>query len=88
MFKRVYIDGLVQDCSNSSALAMELLHSCTKPSISFTNIEIAGVVEILIVEVRDPSILYKPYQGCCRPGDPRSQDIGSRDIRFCTATKT
>ena len=27
-----YIDGLVQDCSNSSALAMELLPSCTKPS--------------------------------------------------------
>ena len=26
-----YIDGLVQDCSNSSALAMELLQSCTKP---------------------------------------------------------
>ena len=29
----VHIDGLVQDCSNSSALAMELLQSCTKPSI-------------------------------------------------------
>ena len=28
-----YIDGLVQDCSNSSALAMELLQSCTKPLI-------------------------------------------------------
>ena len=27
------IDGLVQDCSNSSALAMELLQSCTKPSL-------------------------------------------------------
>ena len=27
------IDGLVQDCSNSSALAMELLQLCTKPSI-------------------------------------------------------
>ena len=25
--------SLVQDCSNSSALAMELLQSCTKPSI-------------------------------------------------------
>ena len=25
-------DGLVQDCSNSSALAMELLQCCTKPS--------------------------------------------------------
>ena len=28
-----YIDGLAQDCSNSSALAMELLQYCTKPSI-------------------------------------------------------
>ena len=30
---RLHIDGLVQDCSNSSALALELLQSCTKPSI-------------------------------------------------------
>ena len=28
-----HIDGLVQDCSNSIANAMELLQSCTKPSI-------------------------------------------------------
>ena len=28
-----HFDGLVQDCSNSSALAMELLQSCTDPSI-------------------------------------------------------
>ena len=28
-----YIDGLMQDCSISSALAMEILQSCTKPSI-------------------------------------------------------
>ena len=27
-----YIDGLVQDCCNSSALAMELLQPCTKQS--------------------------------------------------------
>ena len=27
--------GLVQDCSNSFADALELLQSCTKPSISF-----------------------------------------------------
>ena len=27
-----YFNDLVQDCSNSSALAMELLQSCTKPS--------------------------------------------------------
>ena len=28
-----HFDGLVQDCSNSSALAMELLQSCAEPSI-------------------------------------------------------
>ena len=28
----LHIDGWVQDCSNSSALAMELLQYCTKPS--------------------------------------------------------
>ena len=31
-----YIDGLVQDCSISIALAMEILQSCTKPSICST----------------------------------------------------
>ena len=28
-----HLDGLVQDCSNSSANALELLLSCTKPPI-------------------------------------------------------
>ena len=28
-----YVDGLVQDCSNSTANALELLQSCAKPSI-------------------------------------------------------
>ena len=32
-----YIDGSVQDWSNSSALAMELLQSCTEPSTWYTN---------------------------------------------------
>ena len=31
---QVHIDGLVQDCNNSSALAMGLLQSCTKSPIS------------------------------------------------------
>ena len=30
-------NGLVQDCSNSSANALELLQSCTKPSIFIHN---------------------------------------------------
>ena len=29
----VYVDGLVQNCSNSSALTMGLLQSCTKSSV-------------------------------------------------------
>ena len=33
MFIYIYIDGLVQDCSNSIANELELLQSCTKPSI-------------------------------------------------------
>ena len=33
--KKNNIDGSVQDCSNSIANALELLQSCTKPSISF-----------------------------------------------------
>ena len=28
-----YFDGFMQDCSNSIANALELLQSCTKPSI-------------------------------------------------------
>ena len=28
-----YIDGLVQDCNNSIVNALELLQSCTKPSM-------------------------------------------------------
>ena len=31
--KHCYFDGLEQDCSNSIALAMELLQSCPKPTI-------------------------------------------------------
>ena len=32
MAQKVQIDGLVQDCRNSIANALELLQSCTKPS--------------------------------------------------------
>ena len=38
-FSNMYIDGSVQDCSISSALAMEMLKFCTEPSIyKFTHI--------------------------------------------------
>ena len=31
----IYIDGLVQDCSNSIANTLQLLQSCTKPSLKW-----------------------------------------------------
>ena len=34
----IYIDVLMQDCSNPSVLAMELLQSCTKPLIQWLGI--------------------------------------------------
>ena len=43
-----HIDGLVQDCSNSSTLAMELLQSCSKPSIwSFSSHAITADVDVV-----------------------------------------
>ena len=33
--KKHHIDGLVQDCSISNALSIEMLQSCAKPSISY-----------------------------------------------------
>ena len=39
----LHIDGLVEDCSISSALAVEILQSCTKPSIySSVNMVLSG----------------------------------------------
>ena len=37
-----YIHGLVQDWSNSSVLAMELLQFCTKPSICIIKLTSIG----------------------------------------------
>ena len=42
-WKQPHIDGLVQDCSISSALAMEILQSCTKPSTYY--MVIVGMVK-------------------------------------------
>ena len=38
-----HFDGLVQDCSISSALAMDILLPCTKPSISFSFFSLINV---------------------------------------------
>ena len=40
------IGGLVQDCSNSSALAMELLQSCTEPSTYRLGLVVVGFLEL------------------------------------------
>ena len=57
-----YIDGLVQDCSNSSALAMELLQSCTKPSIyASVNEAITGWDHVLFWWPDIHTILEKKY---------------------------
>ena len=40
--KRQHFDGLLQDCSNPSGLAMELLQSCTQSSIYHTTFSING----------------------------------------------
>ena len=64
-----HIDGLVQNCSNSCALAIELLQSCIKLSISalrnitynaydFQNITVLGLIH------KPPTnflLLYKKY---------------------------
>ena len=44
-----YFDGLVQDCSNSSALAMELLQWSTEPSICAMKARSSSNTAILII---------------------------------------
>ena len=44
----LYINGLVQDWSDSIGNALDLLQSCTKPSISLFNIK---VIYVQCVEV-------------------------------------
>ena len=41
----LYINGLVQDCSISIANALEILQSCTKPSIDYVNLYFNGSVQ-------------------------------------------
>ena len=58
----------MQDCSNSSALALELLQSCIKPSISFLNIEMLQLLEFMkkyiqITEYRQVSNIRRTLIG-------------------------
>ena len=62
-----YIDGLVQDCGNSSATALELPQSWTKPSISYLIKGFIGLFQIQVTEgevdaTEDPIIPeYSPH---------------------------
>ena len=65
-----YIDGFVQDCSNSIADALELLQSCTKPSIStntftdvywciLTSLALDGLINLICL--RSPVTSFDPW---------------------------
>ena len=53
-----YIDGLVQDCSNSMPLAMELLQFCTKPSIYRWFVLYSGPKKLVLVNCIHIFILF------------------------------
>ena len=54
-----HIDGLVHDCSNSSALAMELLQSCTKQSGRSPKVVALFLLQTLVA-------IYHDYFNCMR----------------------
>ena len=88
-----YIDGLVQDCSNSSALAMELLLSCAKPSISHIgNATIGTIYQTILITYRCPNnqcrnIAADKY---CRKmwNDSRNILISMKKDNMCSLTIT
>ena len=51
MFSEDNINGLVQDCGIPRALAMELLQSCAKPSMSVTYSKNCAVVTVELIRV-------------------------------------
>ena len=60
-----HIDGLVQSCSNSSALAMELLQYCAQPSICEWNLmNIWDVIEKFVSKNKD-HISFSNYLTHC-----------------------
>ena len=74
----IHTNSLLQDCSISSALAMEILQSCTKPSIySHLSTFRWCYIVVLLHGRQDMFILHDQYHGCWWPGDPKSQGITS-----------
>ena len=75
-------DGLVQDCSNSSALAMELLQSCTKPLIYPFIISrwlTTSHISFCINLAKTLPVL-RQYHGCWCPGSLHCQVISSHHV--------
>ena len=50
--------------------------------MSFLDIDMAQVVEILPQKDKDLPILHSQYHGCWCPGDPKNQDISYYDIEL------
>ena len=54
--RKIQIDGLVQERRNSSALAMELRHSCTNPSKCRRLLTLLNLKYIWLTLVKSPKI--------------------------------
>ena len=61
---RRYIDGLVQNYSNSSALAMDLLQPCTKPSIWCWILEVSLKIVVFAIKNIKLKILSNNFVEC------------------------
>ena len=59
---RHHVDALVQDCNNSSALAMELLQSCTKPSMWCPSIAVFTI--IILTTARVAGFIWRQWATC------------------------
>ena len=67
-----HIDGLVQDCSNSIANALELLQSCTEPSMWSSYVETL-VNQVNLQSVNDTTI--NSSQGAANRGYRKISNI-------------
>ena len=65
-----YINGLVQDCSNSSADALELLQFCTKPLIYATKLQCINLsgTETAIFQLNQVNVVVADALAPVSPG--------------------
>ena len=59
----IYIDGLMQDCSNTSALAKELLQFCTEPLTCNFGLEICHVLVVRWMTIFNSLRLRDAFMG-------------------------